>query len=107
MTIVQKFVCNNRSKLPKSFKNLPKCRDCLCGRASGGSCRFLGELLSVVYGTPPFITLAPDFFSGCRTLNEDTKEVSFRWGAEETVRRPQVFNRPITINDIELKAVRE
>ena len=39
-------------------------------------------------------------------LNEDTKEISFCWKAEKSPKRPQVFNRPISIEDIELKAVR-
>jgi hypothetical protein len=44
MAIVQKYACSNRSKLQKLFKSLPQCCGCLRGRASGASCRFLGEL---------------------------------------------------------------
>ena len=44
----------------------------------------------------------------CRVIDEKTEQISFRMKPDpQSPEYPQVFNRPITSTDIELKAVRD
>ncbi len=98
--ITQSFPCNSRVHDPlfkRYFKSLPKCFTCL-GRQSGG-CRFKGNL-KLFKGR--FSHIWP---IGCRTVDADTATVSFRYTTKEVPQFRQVFNRPITSEDINLKLV--
>ncbi|KIM74028.1 hypothetical protein PILCRDRAFT_714808 [Piloderma croceum F 1598] len=85
---VQDFACNNRVRWKKLtygrgafLENLSKCASCKRGR--GHACVFLG----------------------CRVIDEQTQQISFRVKPDpQSPEYPQVFNRPITSTDIELKA---
>ncbi|KIM80094.1 hypothetical protein PILCRDRAFT_544238 [Piloderma croceum F 1598] len=78
---VQDFACNNRVRWKKLtygrgafLENLSKCASCKRGR-------------------------------GCRVIDEQTQQISFHVKPDpQSPEYPQVFNRPITSTDIELKA---
>jgi len=111
---VQDFACNNRVRWKKLtygrgafLENLSKCASCQRGR--GQACVFLGEpnnwngsCLIYAHGG-----LALEC-SGYRVIDEQTQQISFRVKPDpQSPEYPQVFNRPITSTDIELKAVRD
>lgn len=104
--VTQSLPCNTRLRCPifkRYFKHLSRCFICV-GRQNEG-CRFKGnfKLFKVVCFPPK--TVWP---IGCRTVDTDTATMFFRYTLKdsENPQFRQVFNRPITSEDIELKLVR-
>ena len=106
LPVVQNTTCNDR-KLPSCFRSFLKCYICALRRPG---CRFKGmSFTNFCFLARTMIIKIPCWLTGCRTIGKNdtgSPTVSFEYSGGEAPRFRQVFNRPITVEDIELKTVR-